>query len=35
MLGISVDSVYKTRQRLKQRINTVHDDNIDEFIAGL
>lgn len=36
ILGISVDSVYKTRQRLKQRINTTHhDDNIDEFIAGL
>jgi len=34
MLGISVDSVHKTRQRLRQRIHLNAEENLDEFIAG-
>ena len=35
MLGISVDSVYKGRQRLRQRLNLATDDNLDQFITAL
>lgn len=35
MLGISVDSVHKTRQRLRQRLQLSSDTNIDEYIAGI
>lgn len=33
MLGISVDSVHKTRQRLRQRLQLSSDTNLDEYIA--
>lgn len=33
MLGISVDSVHKTRQRLRQRLQLGGDVNLDEYIA--
>ena len=35
MLGISVDSVHKTRQRLRQRLRLNSDTNLDEYIAGI
>ncbi len=35
MLGISVDSVHKTRQRLRQRLQLNSDVNLDDFIAGI
>lgn len=35
MLGISVDSVHKTRQRLRQRLQLDHDTNLSEFISGI
>lgn len=35
MLGISVDSVHKTRQRLRQRLQLSSDINLDEYIAGI
>ncbi|MEJ8817781.1 hypothetical protein [Lacibacter sp. H407] len=35
MLGISVDSVHKTRQRLRQRLQLSSDTNLDEYIAGI
>lgn len=35
MLGISVDSVHKTRQRLRQRLQLGTDINLDEYIAGI
>lgn len=35
MLGISVDSVHKTRQRLRQRLQLGSDTNLDEYIAGI
>ena len=35
MLGISVDSVHKTRQRLRQRIHADSNTGIDDFLAGL
>lgn len=35
MLGISVDSVHKTRQRLRQRLQLGNDTNLDEYIAGV
>ena len=35
MLGISVDSVHKTRQRLRQRLQLGADINLDETIASL
>ncbi|MDO8966346.1 tetratricopeptide repeat protein [Algoriphagus sp.] len=35
MLGISVDSVHKTRQRLRQRLQLDPDTNLDEYIAGI
>ncbi len=35
MLGISVDSVHKTRQRLRQRLQLGIDINLDEYIAGI
>ena len=35
MLGISVDSVHKTRQRLRQRLQLNPDVNLDDFIAGI
>ncbi|QNA44168.1 hypothetical protein [Lacibacter sediminis] len=35
MLGISVDSVHKTRQRLRQRLQLSSDINLDEYIAGM
>ena len=35
MLGISVDSVHKTRQRLRQRIHTDSNTGIDDFLAEL
>jgi DNA-binding CsgD family transcriptional regulator len=35
MLGISVDSVHKTRQRLRNRIHLNSDVNLDEFIAAI
>jgi hypothetical protein len=33
MLGISVDSVHKTRQRLRQRLQLDADINLDEYIS--
>jgi DNA-binding CsgD family transcriptional regulator/tetratricopeptide (TPR) repeat protein len=35
MLGISVDSVHKSRQRLRQRLQLHVDTNLEETIAGL
>jgi tetratricopeptide (TPR) repeat protein/DNA-binding CsgD family transcriptional regulator len=35
MLGISVDSVHKTRQRLRQRLHLSSDASINEFIADI
>ena len=35
MLGISVASVHKTRQRLRQRIQTDSNTGIDDFLAAL
>ncbi|HEV8505508.1 MAG TPA: hypothetical protein VGQ53_08915 [Chitinophagaceae bacterium] len=35
MLGISVDSVHKTRQRLRQRLQVDSDTNIDELVSQL
>lgn len=35
MLGISVDSVHKTRQRLRQRLQLGTETNLDEFIAAV
>jgi len=35
MLGISVDSVHKTRQRLRRRFNFGPDANLEEYIAGI
>ncbi len=35
MLGISVDSVHKTRQRLRQRLQVGGETNIDELVSRL
>jgi len=35
MLGISVDSVHKSRYRLRQRFNAGTDTNLDELVAKL
>jgi DNA-binding CsgD family transcriptional regulator len=35
MLGISVESVQKTRQRLRQRLKISNEVNLEEFIASL
>ncbi len=35
MLGISVDSVHKTRQRLRQRLQLSSEINLDEYIASV
>ena len=35
MLGISVDSVHKTKQRLRKRFNLGTDANMEEYIAGV
>jgi len=35
MLGISVDSVHKTRQRLRQRLQLSSDASINEFISDI
>jgi len=35
ILGISPNSVYKTRQRLRQRLQLEGDDSIEEFIANI
>lgn len=35
MLGISVDSVHKTKQRLRKRFNFGPDSNLEEYIAGI
>lgn len=35
MLGISIDSVHKTRQRLRQRLQLGNETNLDEYIAGV
>lgn len=35
MLGISVDSVHKTRQRLRQRLQLSLDMSLDEYIADI
>jgi len=35
MLGISVDSVHKTKQRLRKRFNLGADANIEEYIRGI
>ncbi|MCH6198747.1 tetratricopeptide repeat protein [Aquiflexum sp. LQ15W] len=35
MLGISVDSVHKTRQRLRQRLQFSSDTNLEEYISGI
>ncbi|HEX7844826.1 MAG TPA: hypothetical protein VF476_03435, partial [Chitinophagaceae bacterium] len=35
MLGISVDSVHKSRQRLRQRFQVGTDANLDELVANL
>ena len=35
MLGISIDSVHKTRQRLRQRLQLTADSNLDEWVTNL
>ena len=35
ILGISANSVYKTRQRLRQRLNLDAEENIEEVIAKI
>ena len=35
MLGISVESAQKTRQRLKQRLNLPIDVKVEEYVASL
>lgn len=35
MLGISPDSVHKTRYRLRKRFNGENDSSLEEFIAGI
>ena len=35
MLGISVDSVHKTRQRLRQRLRVSQESSLEEIIAGI
>jgi DNA-binding CsgD family transcriptional regulator len=35
MLGISVDSVHKTRQRLRQRLQLSNDAGLEETIAAI
>jgi hypothetical protein len=35
MLGISVDSVHKTRQRLRQRLHMGAEENLEQSVAGL
>lgn len=35
MLGISVDSVHKTRQRLRQRLGISADTGLEDYVAGL
>jgi len=35
MLGISVDSVHKTRQRLRQRLQLSNDAGLEEIIAAI
>ena len=35
MLGISVDSVHKSRQRLRHRFQVGTDTNLDEMVANL
>ena len=35
ILGISIDSVHKSRQRLRQRFQIGADSNLDELVAGL
>jgi DNA-binding CsgD family transcriptional regulator len=34
MLGISVDSVHKTRQRLRQRLQLVTEENLEESVTS-
>ncbi|MGE5521535.1 MAG: tetratricopeptide repeat protein [Candidatus Dadabacteria bacterium] len=35
ILGISVDSVHKSRQRLRQRLNLNHHENIETYLASI
>ncbi|MDE3182230.1 MAG: hypothetical protein KGM16_02315 [Bacteroidota bacterium] len=35
ILGISIGSVNKTRQRLRKRIGLSNEDNLEEYIAGI
>jgi DNA-directed RNA polymerase specialized sigma24 family protein len=35
MLGISVDSVHKTKQRLRQRMHIQNEELLEETLAGL
>ena len=35
MLGISVDSVHKTRQRLRKRFDLTSDANLEIYIAAI
>jgi DNA-directed RNA polymerase specialized sigma24 family protein len=35
MLGISVDSVHKTKQRLRQRLHITADENLEQSVAGI
>ncbi|MEO6405005.1 MAG: tetratricopeptide repeat protein [Ferruginibacter sp.] len=35
ILGISVDSVHKTKQRLRKRFNLMADANMEEYIMGI
>ena len=35
MLGISVDSVHKTRQRLRQRLQLGSDINLEEYVSNI
>ena len=35
MLGISIDSVHKSRQRLRQRFKVGTETNLDEMVAAL
>ena len=35
ILGISPNSVYKTKQRLRQRLNVASEINIEEILAKI
>jgi DNA-binding CsgD family transcriptional regulator len=35
LLGISAHSVHKTRQRLRQRLHFEHDEELENYLAGI